>query len=168
LLQGNIVAERIFYSITTIDLPLGGTISCLFNNSGTRKDITAVAFSGAAASPVDAASTIAQNTSTTVSAGPTGTLACPSTSGNCEVIIVGLGWDSNNTAFTTEAAGFTNLGLQSFDQSTAIKLVTANTAITYTPTVTASSRSWNVALVGFEAATGGVTPTNRLLMRGAP
>lgn len=157
------------YSYTTVNLPSGGTITCTSPNTS-NKGMIAAAFSATDSSPLDAASATPTNGSgTTISVGPTGTLACPSVSGNCELLFAA--WSDLGIGTITEDANFTNLGTQtgnSGNTHAAFKLVTANTAVSYSAGNT-TSNNWAAYLQAFKAATGGGGPTLQggTLLRGA-
>lgn len=140
------------YALTTIDLPIGSTFTCTSAATGS-KGIMVAAFSGAAASPLDAASaTPTAGNGTAVSVGPTGTLACPA-SGNCEVLI-GF-FATFAAASVTEDAAFTTFGSLTANASNthmAYKIVAVNTAITYAPT-NATSGFWAAFLEAFVQST---------------
>lgn len=153
----NTVSSRQFWSILTTALTTSDTVTCTYSNSVARKAVTLLALSGSDASPVDASSTSANGNSTTIAAGPTGTLSCPGT-GNCEVIVAATGYDGGTDIFTAEGSGFTTLHNGGADTHTAFQIVTSNSAITYSPAVTAVSRSWAVTLMGYKSdGIGGVT-----------
>lgn len=149
------------YGITTIDAPIGTTWTCT-SITTTSKGIMVAAFSGAAASPHDAASaTPAAGSGTVMSAGPTGTLSCPGGGANCEVLIAP--WTNHNTgAQSAQTGGFTQFGCipgstNNANVCMAYEIVSATTAQSYTST-NANSDVWAMTLEGFTAATVGGTP----------
>jgi hypothetical protein len=68
---------RIFYSVNTINLPIGGTVKCTGNTASGQHAIVVASVSGNSATPLDPASVAQTGTSGTFTDGPTGTLAYP-------------------------------------------------------------------------------------------
>lgn len=157
---------RVFRSgATANDLPNGGTISCVFSSTATRKQIQVWAFSGQAASPLDAASTTASGTTGSATpVGPTGTLSCTAGAG-CEVVIAAMSYANTPSVFTEDAA-FTTGGITG-DQRSAFSIRSTSAAVTYAPTITASSGAWAATLTGYVSAVGGA-PVNKLMFRPTP
>lgn len=156
------------YSYTTSTLNSGGTITCTSPNTS-NKGMVVAAFSGTDPSPLDAASATPTNgNNSTIAVGPTSTLACPSTTGNCELLFAA--WSDGNIGTITEDAAFTNLGTQtgnSGNTHAAFQLVTSNSAISYSA-ANSSSGNWAAYLQAFKAATGGgTTLQGGMLLRGA-
>jgi hypothetical protein len=145
------------YSYTGFNLPSGSTITCVFALTG-GKSIIASAWAGADSAPFDSASpTFGRNTGTAVSIGPSGTLACPATSGNCE-LSVGL-LATTSWSGITEDSNFTSLGSDNTNLlglNAAFRLVATNSPVTYAPTLS-SSGVWAGWMPSFKAATGGPT-----------
>jgi hypothetical protein len=140
-------------------------VSATYNNSTSGKSINAVAFSGTSSTPFDSASTTATGSSTgALSIGPTGTLACPGSATNCEVLIGAV--TINNSTAPTHDSNFTSLGFISSASFMLMeyKIVSAATAITWAPTLNGASGAWAAMLQGFEG-TGAVavTPKGTLL-----
>lgn len=143
------------WSVLGSTLASGGTITCTNSNTSSKSAI-ALAFNNPDAAPRDAASaTPTSGSSTTPTVGPTGTLSCPAVSGNCEVLTAFFIYSP--TASVTEDAAFTNAGTLTANASNthmAFKLVTVNTAVTYSPT-NANSGAWASTLEGFIGVSGG-------------
>lgn len=153
------------WAITTIDAPIGTTWTCN-NASTTAKGIQVAAFSGAASSPLDAASaTPASGTGTVQSVGPTGILACPGGGSNCEVLIAN--WTNRSTgAQSSQTAGFTNFGCNTSNFANmcmAYEIVSATTAQSYSST-NASSDGWAIFLEAFKTATASITNCSLLTL----
>lgn len=149
---GGAAAERIFWTITTAPLSTSDTATCTHGNTATRKYLTAVAWSGQAASPVDAAGTAATGSSN-ISVGPTGTPSGPGGT-NSILMIASAGFDSSGDIVTGEASGWTTFSSGPNDSHAAFKLVSSNVADSYTPSPT-GSHNWAVTLAVFDAAAGG-------------
>lgn len=150
---------RIFYSKLTNALNSGGTVTCTANSTSGAKTAVAVSFSGTAASPLDAASVTGTGTATTYSVGPTGTLAYPG-GANGEVLVgvvqVGTSPPTNDAAFI-DIGSFTNGGGAQASAAFGYKIVSASTAITYSPTGTSNAYAGNLA--AFIGSGGGVANT---------
>jgi len=149
-------AVRMFYTVSTIDLPNGGTITCTSNSSGGTKTLVAASFSGIAASPLDASGTTGTGTATTYTVGPTATLNYPG-GVNGEVL---LGYVQVSTSPPTADATFTNLGTYANGGGTQTPgtwgylIVSSNAAVTYAPTGTSNTYVGNL---GAFKGTGTVT-----------
>lgn len=132
---------RMFYSVNTVDLPIGGTVTCTANSSGGTKTLIAASFSGIAASPLDAAGTTGTGTSTTYTVGPTATLNYPG-GANGEVL---LGVVQANAAPPTNDPTFTSFGVYGNGGGTQTPgawgylIVSSNAAVTYAPSGTSQT-----------------------------
>lgn len=153
------------WAITGTDAPIGTVWTCT-NAHTNSKGIKIVAFSGAAATPLDTTATPTSGTSTTATVGPTGTLACPGGGANCDVVISALIHD-NITAQTGLTAGFTDLGCDGTNGTNlcmAFAIVSATTAISFS-TTNGNNGAWALMLDAFKTATGGAAvPCKRSLM----
>lgn len=155
------------WSVTTRDLPIGSTFTGT-QASTSAKGILVAAFSGAASSPLDAASPAGTSgASADPSVGPSGTWTCPGGS-NCSLQI-GLYSTSVTLSVSTESAGFTPLGSETATTSGSLhfayQIVSVTTATTYAP-VNATSGNWAAQLRGFKAAL--LSNTNRLMFQSIP
>jgi len=157
-LSNSTAAGGPFYSLTTTDLPNGGTITCTFGSSSAlRKDMIAVAFSGAVASPLDAASVSGTGSGTAMSPGVSGTLACPSGAAGCEILV---GMTSEVQAGTlTENGSFIGLGTQGF-MHMSYEIVAASTPVTYTVT-NGTTGAFVAFLSAFKSSVSGVSGSGR-------
>jgi hypothetical protein len=129
---------EIWYSILTNPVASGNHASCTVS-SGAGALATNVAFRPSGTAAFDTNATGQANTGTSVTVGPTPTLACPSGAANCDVCVAGAAWHSNGT--TTSDATFTttfNTGTSN-GAVNAFKLVSSTTAVSYTATDTTSS-----------------------------
>lgn len=146
-------AIRTFFTVNTIDLPLAGTITCTSNLATGQKSTSAIAFSGAVASPLDAASVSQTGTGPPYTVGPTGTLACPGGGSGCEVLVGSE--TSLNAGVVTPTAGFTTFGSPTSAAAFEFQLVSASTPVTSAPTSTAPSGAYAGNLAAFKAASSG-------------
>jgi hypothetical protein len=158
------------YGITANDAPIGTTWTCTAVVT-TAKGIMVAAFSGAAATPHDAASaTPTAGNGTVMSVGPTGTLSCPGGGANCEVLLAA--WSNHNTgAQSAQTAGFTQFGCIANGTNfanicMAYEIVSATTAQSYTST-NANSDVWAMALEAFKASTA-AAPSAHPLFQSVP
>lgn len=155
------------YSVTGFSLPAGSIITCTFTSTA-QKGMIATAWNNPDPTPFDSASpTFNRNTGTAISIGPSGTLACPATTGNCELLF-GVWTTSTSISPITEDAAFTDMGTitsQAF-LHVAVRLVTTNTPVSYAATA-GSSSAWSMWMPSFKAATS-VAAVNRLMFRAVP
>lgn len=141
---------RIFYSITTSNLPIGGTASCTYSSLASIKTISLMAFSGAAASPFDVSVNASASSTGSITIGPVpaaGNLACNASAGEVVVSVIAM----LNGALPSALGSFTSLGYQS-NQFAAYQIVNSNAAVTFTPTLNGASGNWASQLQGFKAA----------------
>lgn len=148
-------ATEIWYSFTTNNLANGATITCTASVHTNGFTTNIVGFSGTT-SAVDVTATPTTGSATSTTVGPSPTLACPSTSGGtgCEVCISGVVFNSTGTI--TSDATWTSIGTASGlsgSWANGIKIVAANTALSYTGS-TAVSAAFAGAMACFKAAKG--------------
>ena len=158
----NSYAVQTFYYVTSIDVPVGSTITCTYGSTSASKSIEAVAFVGSSSTPFDSASTTATGTGTgTLTIGPTGTLGC------AKAVVIG-NLTYGNAGTITEGTGFTSLGTITTNSlmHMGYQVVTATTAMTYTPSTTATSTAWAAQLQVFDASscTGSTAKHTALLL----
>lgn len=157
------VTVRAYYSVITNALTTSDTIRCTGNSPSATKAIVAAAFSGSSLTPLDAASVAQTGTGTTLTVGPTGTLAYPGGS-NGEVL---FGFEAYATAGTvTPDPAFVSLGASTTNvrANWGYKIVSASTPITKADVTTVSS-AYAGNLAAFIGTGGGVAAScNRALM----
>lgn len=158
---GNGAATQILYSYTGFDIPNAGTISCTQTSGPSGIVGEVLAFSGAASSPLDAASasnTVISNSTSPTTVGPTGTLNGPCGAANCEVLIGAttrhtsgtVGNDATFNSVTTTGAGQNIVN--------GYKIVSATTAVSYVTTTSVGTTNFAGQLIAFKAAAAGGTP----------
>jgi hypothetical protein len=161
----NGTAASIFYSVTTIDLPVAGTVNCTYNNTSQGKTVVALGFTGAAASPIDQVTNFSSASAAGAQTiGPTGTLACGSASS--EVVVVNM---SPNLSLAAQDATF----VQSTSNTTGgpaytlYKITSSTAAVSYSPTLNATASSYTTNLYSFKAASCATSsPKSRMLLLG--
>ena len=154
---------RIYYTVSTIDMPIGTTFTCnLSSASSSIKAVEVMAFSGPAASPFDANANASGSSTGAITVGPVpsaGTLACNGTSDEVVVSVVSM----LNGAAPTNLGSFTSLGYIS-DMFAAYQIVNSNVAVSFTPTLTGSSGNWSAQIQGFKASTCPASAANHTLL----
>lgn len=158
--------EWLYYYQTTVDVPIGTTFSCTFPSASNGKSMIIAGFTAmATSSQADGTPTTGTGTWTSGSPftiGPTGTLACNTSAG--EIVIAGTALASNVT--WTEDAAFSHVSSQTANafEQLAYKIVNANTAVSYSPTATATAAAYAGELQGFKAATCAAAAINHGLL----
>jgi hypothetical protein len=132
-----------WYSVLSVGVSSGTTLSCSTTISGGGFLITAAAFRPTGTASFDTNATAATGggaSVSTITSGPTPTLACPSGGANCDVCVGASSWGAGNPSsdatFTT--FGGTGSGVPWTD---AFKRVSATTAQSYTATNTSSNQA---------------------------
>lgn len=150
------------YSYTTVDLPLGGTITVSFNVSGLC-DIIASAWSNVGALDTSATPSPTNGAGTSMNVGTTGTLALGGTN---ELL---LGSESMDTGGSqTDSGSWASLGTSGSNQvHAAAQLVTATTPVNLTVTSTVSN-TWSGLILAFKSTGGATTPTNPMTFHAVP
>jgi hypothetical protein len=146
-----------WYSVLSVGVSSGTTLSCSTTISGGGFLITAAAFRPTGTASFDTNATAATGggaSVTTITSGPTPTLACPSGGANCDVCVGASSWGAGNPSsdatFTT--FGGTGSGVPWTD---AFKRVSATTAQSYTATNASSNQAAAVLACFKDTVAGG-------------
>ncbi|MCU1526654.1 MAG: hypothetical protein JWP75_417 [Frondihabitans sp.] len=160
--SSGLVEVRSFYSLTTIDLPIGATFSCTVGSGNIQKSVVVGAFSGLASSGVFDATVTNIGTVSPVTF-TTGTLNFAS--GGTQALVIAADAASATTSYT-ESASFTSMATlsNSFFTHLGFQIVNATTGISYSAAFTASA-TWAAQGPDFKGSGGGAAcvPTLALL-----
>lgn len=142
----------LFYALSALHLPLGGTITVTDGVGSTRRLISGISVPGITALDVNpAGNTSAGTAAPSIS---TGTLA------QAEEIVLGfIGVSSGNSDTYTESAGFTSAtaqGILTNKLHFAYQIVAATTSVTFAPTL-GTSRPVAYNAVSFKGSIGPIT-----------
>lgn len=161
-------AIQILWTVTASPMTTSDTVTCTQGSSQTGLAAMIMSWSGINTStPLDVQITAdsggANQSSLTV--GPTGTLACPGGGANCDLSICGVMWPVNGTPITTDAAyiriGTSNTGVP---WMFGYKLISSTTAAQSCTASSTASNHVSGAIAVFKAASGAATVSKRSLL----